>query len=90
MNAFHLHVQLGCVAQGLPQHLALNRTTKVWRQFRSWLRTINPSLPPSELAAACALHSKAVQSHLISGVCADVRKVAQSTAPKANNKRDHV
>jgi hypothetical protein len=36
MNAFHLHVQLGCVAQGLLQHLALNHTAEVWRLFRSW------------------------------------------------------
>ena len=57
MNAFHLHVQLGCVAQGLPQHLALNRTTKVWRQFRSWLRTMNTQRPPSELVVAYALRN---------------------------------
>ena len=57
MNAFHLHVQLGCVAQGLLQHLALNHTTVVCRLFRSWLRTMNPALPPSELVVACALRS---------------------------------
>jgi len=57
MNAFHSHVQLGCVAQGLLQHLALNHTAEVWQQYRSWLRTMNPALPPSELAVACALRS---------------------------------
>ena len=57
MNAFHLHVQLGCVAQGLLQYLALNHTAQVWRLFRSWLRTMNPTLPPSELVVACALRS---------------------------------
>ena len=57
INAFHLHVQLGCIAQGLLQHLALNYTAEVWRLFRSWLRTMNPSLPPSELVVACALRS---------------------------------
>ena len=57
MNAFHVHVQLGCVAQGLLQHLALNHTTEVWRYFRSWLRTMNPALPPSELVVDCALRS---------------------------------
>jgi Na+/H+ antiporter NhaB len=55
MNAFHLHVQLGCIAQGLLQHLALNHTAEAWRYFRSWLRTMNPALPPSELVVACAL-----------------------------------
>jgi len=57
MNAFHLHVQLGCVAQGLLQHLALNHMAEVWRLFRSWLRTMNPALPPSELVVACALRA---------------------------------
>ena len=57
INAFHLHVQLGCVAQGLLQHLALNHTAETWRLFRSWLRTMNPALPPSELVVACALRS---------------------------------
>ena len=57
MNAYHLHVQLGCIAQGLLQHLALNHTAEVWRQFRSWLRTMNSALPPSELVVACALRA---------------------------------
>ena len=57
MAAFHLHVQLGCIAQGLLQHLAINHTAEVWRCFRSWLRTMNPMLPPSELVAANALRA---------------------------------
>ena len=57
INAFHLHVQLGCIAQGLLKHLALNHTAEVWLHFRSWLRTMNPALPPSELVVACALRS---------------------------------
>ena len=57
MNAYHLHVQLGCIAQGLLLHLALNHTAEVWRQFRSWLRTMNPALPPSELVVSCALRA---------------------------------
>ena len=57
MKAFHLHVQLGCIAQGLLQHLALNHSAEVWRQFQSWLRTMKPALPPSELVVACALRS---------------------------------
>ncbi len=57
MAAFHTHVQLGCIAQGLLQHLSLNYTAEVWRCFRSWLRTMNPALPPSELVAANALRA---------------------------------
>jgi len=44
MAAFHVHVQLGCIAQGLLQHLSLNYTAEVWLCFRSWLRTMNPAL----------------------------------------------
>ncbi len=58
MNAYHLHVQLGCIAQGLLQHLALNHGAMVWRQFRSWLRTMDPAKPPSELVAAYALRDR--------------------------------
>ena len=57
MAAFHTHVQLGCIAQGLLQHLSLNYTAEVWLCFRSWLRTMNPALPPSELVAANALRA---------------------------------
>ena len=57
MNAFHLHVQLGCVAQGLLEHLAINHSAQVWRQFRSWLRTMNPAMPPSQLVVATALRA---------------------------------
>ena len=67
LAAYHIHVQLGCIAQGLlrtggPQHLALNHMAEVWRCFRSWLRTasadrMNPALPPSELVVANALRA---------------------------------
>jgi hypothetical protein len=57
LRAYHVHVQLGCIAQGLLQHLSLNFTAEVWRNFRSWLRTMNPALPPSELVVANALRA---------------------------------
>ena len=49
--------QLGCIAQSLLQHLAINHTAQVWHCFRSWLRTMNPAMPPSELIVASALRS---------------------------------
>ncbi len=55
LNAYHVYVQLACIAQGLLQHLALNCGNRVWRQFRSWLRTMNTHKPPSELVVAYAL-----------------------------------
>ena len=57
LRAYHVHVQLGCIAQGLLQNLSLNFTAEVWRCFRSWLRTMNPALPPSELIVANALRT---------------------------------
>lgn len=57
LRAYYVHVQLGCIAQGLLQHLSLNFTAEVWRNFRSWLRTMNPALPPSELVVANALRA---------------------------------
>jgi hypothetical protein len=57
LGAFHIHVQLGCIAQGLLQHLSINHTAQVWCSFRSWLRTMNPALPPSELVTANALRA---------------------------------
>ena len=55
MDAYHRCIQLGCIAQGLLQHLAVNRRKEVWRHFRSWMRTMNPGAPPSEAVVAEAL-----------------------------------
>jgi hypothetical protein len=55
MDAYHRMIQLGCVAQGLLQHLALNRRRQVWKSFRSWMRTMNRAAPPSEAVVAEAL-----------------------------------
>ena len=55
MDAYHRFVQLGCIAQGLLQHLSLNFRTVVWDYFASWLRTMKPSAPPSEAVVAASL-----------------------------------
>ena len=55
MNAYHLFIQAGIVAQGLLQYLAVTSTKLVWDSFGSWLRTIRPGIPPSELVVANAL-----------------------------------
>ena len=57
LRAYHTYVQLGCIAQGLLQHLAINHAAEVWRCFRSWLRSMNPAIPPSELIVASALRT---------------------------------
>lgn len=57
MSTYHRFVQLACIAQGLLKLLAIEERTTVWRRFRSWLRTMNPELPPSELVVIQALRT---------------------------------
>jgi hypothetical protein len=57
LDAYHRFVQLGCIAQGLLQYLALSQPTLVWGHFRSWLRTMNTAMPPSEAVVAQALRN---------------------------------
>jgi hypothetical protein len=53
--AYHRHIQLGLIAQGLLQILSATIPKSVWRSFGSWIRTIRPGLAPSEQVAALAL-----------------------------------
>jgi hypothetical protein len=57
LGAYHRYVQLGCIAQGLLQHLALNFRALVWAKFGSWLRTMKRHDYPSEAVVAHALRS---------------------------------
>ena len=53
--AYHRHIQLGLIAQGLLQILSATTPKSVWRCYGSWIRTIRPGLAPSEQVAAIAL-----------------------------------
>jgi hypothetical protein len=55
--AYHRHIQLGLVAQGLLQILSATKPKLVWRFFGSWLRTVRPGLAPSEQVVAVALRN---------------------------------
>jgi hypothetical protein len=77
MAAYHVYVQLGCIAQGLLQHLALNHTADVWHYFRSWLRTMNPELPPSELVVANALRTGIPEYFTSPGLDPNLAKICQ-------------
>jgi len=57
LTAYHLYIQLACIAQGLQIHLAGNHSVTVWNHFRGWLRTMHFHRPPSELIVASALQS---------------------------------
>jgi hypothetical protein len=55
--AYHRHIQIGLIAQGLLQGLASNHPRLVWANFGSWIRTIRPGIPPSEQVAAIAMRN---------------------------------
>ena len=55
IRAYHCHMQLGIVAQGLLQYLSLTCTKAVWQSFGSWLRTIRDGIYPSEQVTALAM-----------------------------------
>jgi DDE superfamily endonuclease len=55
IHAYHVFIQAGVICQGLLQYLAVAFPEAVWNSFGSWLRTIRPGIPPSELVVANAL-----------------------------------
>jgi hypothetical protein len=55
--AYHRHIQLGLIAQGLLQILSATQPKLVWRSFGSWIRTVRPGLAPSEQVVAIALRN---------------------------------
>lgn len=75
LRAYHAYIQLGCIAQGLMQHLAINHTAEVWRCFRSWLRTMNPAMPPSELIVASTLRTTLQAFLTVSDFAPDLTKI---------------
>jgi len=75
VRAYHIYVQLGCIAQGLLQHLAINHTAEAWRCFRSWLRTMNPDMPPSELVVANALRTTLPAFFAVPTLAPDLTKI---------------
>jgi hypothetical protein len=55
LGAYERHIQLGLIAQGLLQYLALSFRRVVWFNFHSYIRTTCPEKPPSEWVVAQAL-----------------------------------
>jgi len=55
--AYHRHMQLGLIAQGLIQILSAKMPKQVWRSFGSWIRTVRLGRAPSEQVAAVALRN---------------------------------
>jgi DDE superfamily endonuclease len=55
LHTYHVFIQAGLICQGLQQYLSVAHTRLVWTSFSSWLRTVRPGIPPSELVVAKAL-----------------------------------
>ena len=55
LAAYERHIQLGLIAQGLLQYLAVNFRRVVWFNFHSYIRTASPQKPPSEWVVSQAL-----------------------------------
>jgi len=57
MQAYHVYVQTGMIAQGMLQYLAMTREELVWENFGTWMRTIRPNVLPSEMVVSSALRN---------------------------------
>jgi len=57
LHAYHCHIQMGVIAQGIIQAIAIQETRLVWSLFGSWLRTIRADVPPSERVVALAMRN---------------------------------
>ena len=55
LAAYHRHIQVGLIAQGILQCIAITAPALVWSRFGSWLATVRPGIPPSELVVMTAL-----------------------------------
>jgi hypothetical protein len=55
LAAYQRHIQLGLIAQGLLQYLAITFRRTVWFNFHSYIRTASPQKPPSEWVVSHAL-----------------------------------
>jgi len=55
LGAYERHIQLGLIAQGLLQYLALSFRRVAWFNFHSYIRTASPQKPPSEWVVSHAL-----------------------------------
>ena len=57
IRSYHLHIQIGIIAQGLLQYLSSAFTEQVWENFGSWIKTIRPGVCPSEFVTSYALYN---------------------------------
>ena len=74
VHAYHVFIQACHIAQGLAQYLSSTFPALVWASFGSWLRTIRPGIPPSELVITTAPRQCLPQFLLSSSDCDTLAK----------------
>jgi hypothetical protein len=75
IHAYHVFMQAGVITQGLLQYLSVEFPKQVWDSFDSWLRTIRPGIPPSELVVGHVMR-ETISDFLLS--CAKTNSLAKS------------
>jgi hypothetical protein len=78
-HAYHVFMQAGIIAQGLLQYLSVEFPKLVWESFDSWLRTIRPGVPPSELVVGNVMR-ETISDFLVS--CAKSNSLAKFIAER--------
>lgn len=96
MNAYHLHIQVGFIAQGLMQYLSVVKMDDVWGSFKGYVRTIRKNILPSEMITGYALResfSEFIESNdldpTLSKFIASKMKKIKSAPRKDNQYSNH-
>lgn len=74
INAYHIFIQLGFIAQGLMQYLSIHSTKMIWGNFGTWLRTIRKNTLPSEKVVAIAMTRTYFEFLKDDSICAIFKK----------------
>ncbi len=67
LAAYHRFIQIALISQGVLQCIATTAPALVWSSFGSWLCTIRPGIPPSELVVMIALRNSLPDFLIASG-----------------------
>ena len=67
LAAYHRFIQIALIVQGVLQCIATTAPALVWSSFGSWLCTIRPGIPPSELVMMIALRNSLPDFLITSG-----------------------
>ncbi|MFM7088385.1 MAG: transposase [Candidatus Paceibacterota bacterium] len=87
LAAYHTFIQTGIIAQGILLYLGLTHTALVWKSFGSWLRTIRPNVPPSEMVVMLALKNTYPQFLAGSAETSDLHKFIRNRLDPTRGKQ---